>query len=97
MNKTIISKKAQTEIENALFWYENASEIIADRFIVELNNKLLELNTYPKRYSEKIPPYREVALKKFPFSIVYKYSPQKKIVLIISIFHFKRNPLKKYK
>ena len=97
MNKLIISKRAQSEIENSFFWYQTASEIVADKFTLELNNKLFEINAYPNRYSEKKPPYREVALKRFPFSIVYKFYSKRNIVLIMSVFHFKRNPSKKYK
>ena len=97
MNKLIISKRALSEIEDSFFWYQNGSKLVAKKFRTQLENKFSELLLYPSRYAEKKSPYREVVLNKFPFSIVYEYLPKKNIVLIKSVFHFKRNPLMKHR
>ena len=97
MNKLVISKRALSEIEKSFLWYQKGSELVAEKFRFHLENKFSELSFYPSRYAEKKSPYREVVLNKFPFSIVYEYLPKKNIVLIKSVFHFKRNPLKKHK
>ncbi len=97
MADIFVSKKAQNEIEKSFIWYQKTSSIIADSFVKELNEKFDEVGKHPLRYSIKKKPYRETILIKFPFLIVYKYYRLKKVVLIISVFHFKRNPKKKYK
>lgn len=97
MADIFVSKKVQNEIEKSFIWYQKTNSIIADTFVKELNNKFDEAGKHPLRYSIKKKPYRETILNKFPFSIIYKYYRSKKVVFIISVFHFKRNPKKKYK
>ena len=97
MAEIVVSKKALKDIEQSFAWYEKVNSTIADIFVKDVNDKFNEICDHPLRYSIKKDPYREVVLKNFPFSVVYKYYTSKKIVLIISVFHFKRNPKKKYK
>ena len=97
MNKLVISKRALFEIEDSFLWYQKGSELVARKFRTQLENKFSELLLYPNRYAEKKSPFREVVLNKFPFSIVYEYLPKKNIVLIKSVFHFKRNPQMKHR
>ena len=96
MAEIFVSKKAQKEIEQSFGWYERANSTIADIFLKDINDKFNEISSHPLRYSIKKDPYRVSVLKRFPFSIVYKYFPSKNVVLIIAVFHFKRNSKKKF-
>ncbi|MBS1935209.1 MAG: type II toxin-antitoxin system RelE/ParE family toxin, partial [Bacteroidetes bacterium] len=47
-------------------------------------------------YSIRYKNYREAILSIFPFIVIYRINKKKKIVFIISVFHSKRNPKRKY-
>ncbi len=97
MNSIIISKRAQKEITISFLWYEGKQELLGDRFVEEVYDVLGKIEKYPKRYAVKKPPYHETILKIFPFLIIYRYSEVSKEIFISSVFHFSRNPKKKYR
>ncbi len=97
MNKLKISKRAIQEIEDSFLWYETSESGLGERFRNVLNEKFKQLLLFPKIGGVRKSPYREIIINVFPFSIIYKYRVDTNIVFIASVFHFKRNPLKKYK
>ena len=94
--KVILSKRATKEVTNAWKWYEERQLGLGDRFFHTLMKQLIILEKYPDRYSYKFRLYRETSLPFFPFIIIYKINKRQKRVLVASIFHMSRNPMKKY-
>ncbi|RNI36136.1 hypothetical protein EFY79_10625 [Hanamia caeni] len=52
---------------------------------------------HPERYPKKKSNFRQIALRTFPFIIIYTFYKKEGIIIINSIFHTSRNPRKKYR
>lgn len=96
MNKIIISKRALKELEKSFKWYEDNQEGLGERFVIQFQKKITVIIAYPKRSVIRIVPYHEARIDIFPFIIIYRYSEIKKEIFIVSVFHFSRNPKRKY-
>jgi len=92
----VYAPKALEEYKEAVSWYLKRSEKAAENFIKEIDEKTATICKYPFRYRNTYKEFREAALKKYPFSIVYLLDEQRKQVIIFSIFHQKRSPRKKF-
>ena len=90
------SSRAQKEILQAWTWYEDRQAGLGDRFVDEVKKRIYEIEQNPERYPQRKTPYRETGLKIFPYLIVYRVKKKHAIVIIVSVFHAKRNPMKKY-
>jgi toxin ParE1/3/4 len=97
MNRIVISKRALKEIDESCKWYDEQQDNLSDKFRFHLYAKLKLIILHPKRSVIKIQPYYEARLDVFPFQIIYKFDEQKKEIFIVSVFHFSRNPNKKYR
>ncbi|WP_310559313.1 type II toxin-antitoxin system RelE/ParE family toxin [Flavobacterium sp.] len=92
--KIVISVLAESEIEETIEFYENRKKGLGKQFLEYFRGYLKILKTNPELFSIKKPPlYRELALKKFPFVIIYEIFQNE--VIIYSVFHTSRNPTKK--
>lgn len=92
--KVVISRLAESEIEQTIDYYENKRIGLGKDFLVYFKGYLKILKTNPELFSiKKTPFYRELPLKKFPFVIIYEVFQNE--VIIYSVFHTSRNPTKK--
>jgi len=94
---TILSTRAQKEITQAWEWYEERQQILGDRFVKEVINKLRLIEQNPERYPTRYKSYKETSVNIFPFLVIYRINRKKKSVRIVSVFHTSLNPSKKYK
>lgn len=92
---TLLLVKARKELSDAFLWYEDKQPGLGDRFANEVFNKLAEIESHPDRYPIKIKNLREVRIAVFPYLVIYRIEKLKKQVIVVSIFHIKRNPVKK--
>ena len=81
----------------ALEWYNERSETAAKNFIKEIKEKIKDVCSDPLRYPNTYKHFREKSLKKYPFCIVYFVDEIKHMVVIMSVYHHKRNPHKKFR
>ena len=88
---------ALNEYKDAVSWYLERSELAAESFVKEVNEKLAVICIDPFCYRNTYKEYHEISLKRFPYYIVYLIDENKKVVIVSSIYHHKRNPQKKYK
>ncbi|MDP2335280.1 MAG: type II toxin-antitoxin system RelE/ParE family toxin [Bacteroidota bacterium] len=93
----VFSSSAAKEVRDSFVWYENRVEGLGDRFInfIDLTIELILQN--PEGFPNKKGPYREAALKIFPYQIIYEYIEEKQTVYILHVFYTKRHPKIKYK
>lgn len=84
------------EYKSSIKWYLSKSEQAADNFIKEVTARIRAICSDPTRYRNTYNNFREVMLVKFPFSIVYFVDEDNNTVVIVSVFHNKRNPQRKY-
>lgn len=85
------------EYKEAVSWYLERSNKAAENFVNEINKKIAIICKDPLRYRNTYKEFRETSLRKYPYSIVYSLDEEKKQVVIVSIFHQKRSPRKKFR
>lgn len=95
MYKIVYRIKALEEYEKSVEWYGQRSTRAAENFIVAVKEKLEIIKNHPTRNKKKYKNYYEASLKKYPFTIVYII--EESTIVIIAIYHHKRNPKKKYR
>jgi plasmid stabilization system protein ParE len=88
---------AADEYEEAFRWYEKKSYLAADNFIIRFQEAITSICADPYRYRNGYKNLRELPLKKYPYHVIYYIDDVRSIVVIVSIFHAKRNPKKKYR
>lgn len=93
----VFNPRAAEEYENAFVWYNERSVISADNLIIEVEEAIRVICEDPYRYRKTYKNLHELSLKKYPFYLIYQIDERERKVIIISIFHHKRNPRNKYK
>ena len=88
--------QAQKDYEESLKWYLKRSEQAAVGFIDAVDFALQQICIHPLRYRNTYKHYYEIGLKKYPFVIIYSIEREEKLIVIWKIFHYKRNPKKKF-
>lgn len=89
--------RARQELLAAWEWYEDKQPGLGDRFKEQVFKSIFDIEKYPERYPERIKNYREASVKIFPYLIIYRIRKRNKLIAVISIFHTRRNPRKKYR
>ena len=97
MHSYIFQKKSQVEYEDSIIWYSKRSIVSAENFVQEIDIALLKICQSPKIWKNEYAHFYEFYLRKFLFTIVYSIDELKKLIIIHSVFHQKRNPKKKIK
>jgi plasmid stabilization system protein ParE len=90
-------ERALAEYEAAIVWYRNNSELAASNFELAVKEKIDILRNTPHLYHKSYKHFHEVALRKYPFSIVYIIDEKQFRIVISSIYHHKRSHKKKYR
>lgn len=85
-----------TIIVEAFLRYEERSTIAADGFNEAIQNAIIAICTSPNRFRNTYKNFREISLKKYPYNLIYYVNEGNELVVIISIYHHKRNPEGKY-
>jgi plasmid stabilization system protein ParE len=89
--------RAKKEFRDATEWYRDKSEMAADNFTKAINESLDTIEKQPDRFRKTYKNFRDILLKKYPYTIIYLVDEEHKLIIISSIFHQKRNPKTKYK
>jgi hypothetical protein len=95
--KVKFSTKANTELLNAIIWYDEQSLGLGKKFEIEIINQILLIESNPFLFAIKKKQFRTALLNNFPYLIVFYILKTEKEVLITSIFHTSKNPTKKFK
>ncbi len=88
---------ADIDFEEALIWYERQQEKLGLRFSQAINDTIQRIQKNPELFHVVKQNFREVPVPVFPYSIVYRVNKKKKNILIVAIYHAKRNPKKKFR
>jgi plasmid stabilization system protein ParE len=88
---------ALQEYKESLVWYHERSEKVSSAFRKEVEEKLHDIQKNPTTFLNVYKHFYETHLPTYPFTIVYSIEEQKKKILIVAIYHQKRNPQKKYR
>ena len=90
-------QRALKEYADSAAWYKQHSLQAAKDFVTIIQAALHSIAESPYTHRNSYKRFYEMKTKKFPFSIVYFVDEEKQSVVITTLFHHKRNPLKKYR
>ncbi|HEY4148475.1 MAG TPA: type II toxin-antitoxin system RelE/ParE family toxin [Chitinophagaceae bacterium] len=91
--KLLIKPGAEEDIDHAYNWYEDQQIGLGETFLDELSTYYKKLQQRPAIFSKLNPYYRQAALKRFPYVIVFEII--KREVIVYAVFHTSRNPQNK--
>jgi len=89
--------KALLEYADAYEWYEHEQKGLGERFIDTVDKRVAQICANPEHYSFAHGNYRQASVQGFPFTIVYKFFPERQFVHISSIHHNSRSPRGKFR
>jgi plasmid stabilization system protein ParE len=82
---------ARLEYQAAIEWYRTGSLRTARRFVAEVGRVVSVLAADPVRYPWHEEPFREAALARYPYRVIYRIEPTGE-VLIVAVAHASREP-----
>ena len=91
--KVSINPGAEEDIDAAYNWYEDQKTGLGEEFLRELTEYYRKLENNPTAFGKFKRSYRQVALKRFPYVIIFEII--KAEVVIYAVFHTSRNPRNK--
>lgn len=91
----ILLEEAKQEWLDASIYYENKQKGLGLRFSEAVEEHLNIITQTPKHYKKIKKEYREILIKHFPFLIIYRIDEAKNKIVVVSVFHAKRNPKRK--
>ncbi len=91
-----LRKRAAKEYLEAIAWYKERSLLAAENFVKEVNEAFIKIELEPAYYKNIYKIFYEIKLRRYPYSIVYFIDEGDSRVVISTIFHYKRNPKKKF-
>lgn len=83
---------AQVELEEAVTHYESEQRGLGDRFRSEVLRSISRIRQFPVAYQDFSPNTRRCLISKFPYGIIYHYSPEQNEIVILAIAHLHRGP-----
>ena len=86
----VVRPEAESDIEEALGWYESQSEGLAADFLQAVEEGLRKIQESPLSYQVVREQIRRARLRRFPYSLMYRVSEG--TVFVLGCFHAKRNP-----
>lgn len=89
--KVLVLLQAQTEIDEAITYYQEISTSIPEKFIEDLSTAYDSLSKNPF-YQKRYLNFRGLPLKHFPFILFFDLNEKQQLVKIISCFHTSKNP-----
>ena len=85
--------EARQEYLASIEWYEKQVEALGAEFSQEIENTFDRILEAPERYRVADSNLRVIKVPRFPFSIIYRWDPDRSHVLVITVFHHKRLPV----
>ena len=86
----IIRPEAEAEIAEAFVWYEARSSGLGSEFLLVLDAAFNSILRNPNLYPQVHKRVRRALTRKFPFAVFFLV--EKKRIVVLSVFHAKRNP-----
>ncbi len=88
----IISIEAEKDTFEAYSFYEDQQPGLGDRFLEELTDFYKKLKQHPTYYSyvSEKETIRSLALKVFPYKIIYEIAGDE--LYVFAVHHFRQNP-----
>ena len=95
MLQIILKPEAVLMTKDAYDWYEEQNKGLGEIFLDELDKCLEKLRSNPAGRPKISKNYRQARLKRFPYVVVFELI--KTDIIVLSVFHTKRNPKNRFK
>ncbi|MBX3163694.1 MAG: type II toxin-antitoxin system RelE/ParE family toxin [Bacteroidetes bacterium] len=92
----ILTEEADQEWQEASLYYELRQKDLGERFSSEVANRLNYIQSFPEHFQKRKKEYRYATVLPFPFVIIFRIDKTKNAVVVVSVFHTKRKPKRKY-
>ena len=91
--KSLISNNAKSDIQEAIFWYNDQQDELGKKFLQFVNKKISDLCITPGIGSIRYDNVRCTMVKAFPYIIHYTVNKQSKQIIILRVLHAFRKPI----
>ena len=81
---------AETEVDNAVSWYQEQTEDQSLNFLNELDHAVQVVKAYPALANEIEPGVRRVLFHQFPYFLIYGIDED--TIVVIAVAHDHRKP-----
>ena len=81
---------AETEVDDAVSWYQEQTEDQSLNFLSELDRAVQVITTYPLLAAEIEPDIRRFLFRRFPYSLIYGIDEG--TIVVIAMAHDHRDP-----
>jgi len=90
MEGVILHPDALGELRDAVAYYETVRDGLGRQLLAAAEEAAELLRAHPESGRVIRPPYRRFLLKRFPYGVIYRQTPDG--VYIIAFMHLKRRP-----
>jgi len=95
MHHIILKPGAVLMIKSAYDWYEEQRQGLGEIFLAELDICFKKLQSNPGSSRKILKNYQQARLKRFPYVVLFEII--KTDIVVLSVFHTRRNPKNKFK
>lgn len=88
----LLTPDANDDLLSAISWYEAQKKGLSIQFYNEVALAIDIIGSHPHLFAIKRKSIRLMPVKRFPFSIYYKFELRNKRVIVLAILHQSRNP-----
>ncbi len=81
---------AQSEVNNAVAWYDSQSRSLGTQFLDDLDRTVRRIVAYPLASTKIEEGLRRCLLSRFPYGIIYGIDSE--TVIVIAVAHLHREP-----
>ena len=78
------------DIKGSYIWYEDKLQGLGNRFLNELEEGYTSIQNFPDTWANFQYEFKRYILNKFPFSILYKVTEEK--IVVVAVMHNSRKP-----
>jgi plasmid stabilization system protein ParE len=88
--RVVFHPQARTELLEARDWYERRVPGLGAEFTRTVDGAVTAIANFPNGFAKVYADFRQCALRRFPYSIVYRQRATE--LVVIAVFHQRRNP-----
>ena len=84
------TRPAIADMDAAHDWYEEKRAGLGKQFVLEVDAAVARIAASPARFPLRLPPFRRMLVRKFPYAIYYSLDGGN--ILVHAVMHMARNP-----
>lgn len=89
----VVKEEAKQDMNDAMQWYASKAENLDKKFLLAVEQTLSRIKQNPFAFKKVYKKFRQTAVKKFPYIILYE--PEQNTIVVYSIFNTWQHPGKK--